>query len=80
MWIKNKNDLKRFEETIGRCSKSVWIVTPAGEQFNLKDPKEMYKGLYCMMNANEYEEPEVFANCAEDEMLLFDYIESGRAA
>ena len=76
MRIRDKEDLKRFEETINQCRKPVWIVTPSGEQYNLKNPAQRAKGLACMQCKNEYEEPEVFALCAEDEMVLFGYIES----
>ncbi len=78
MKIRNMEELKRFEEVVDQCAKTVWIVTASGEQFNLKKASERSLGLSRMLCTKEYEEPEVFTNCVEDEMLMFDFIESSR--
>ncbi len=78
MKIRNMQELKKFEEIVDQCKKTVWIVTPSGEQYDLKNPSERYLGLDRMICMHEYEEPEVFTNCTADEMLMFGFIENCR--
>ena len=80
MWINNTEDIKRFEDTIDQCRKSVIVVTMSGAKYDLKKSEERNDGIFSMLNVKEYEEPEVFAGCPEDEMLLFDYLENRKAA
>ena len=56
------------------------IVTVDGNTFDLKEPVERAKGLSFMLEAKDYNEPEVFTNCHEDEMLMFEYLEQSKAA
>ena len=77
MKIRNEEDLRKFEKIIDQCAKPVWIVTPSGEQFNLKNPLEREHGLSHMICKKDYEEPEVYTSCTEDEMLMFGFIEDG---
>ncbi len=74
MWINNTEDIKRFEDTINHCRKSVIIVSMTGAEYDMKKPEDFMKGLSCMINAAEYNEPEVYANCPDDEDLLFRYL------
>ena len=60
--------------------KAVMIVTVDGNTFDLKEPVERAKGLPFMLEAKDYNEPEVFTNCHEDEMLMFEYLEQSKAA
>ena len=78
MRIRNNEDLRQFENALRQCRKPVWVVTPSGKQYNLKDEKERAAGLSSMMRDNDYDEPEVFTCCIEDEMLIFGYIEEYR--
>ena len=73
MTIRNNEEKKMFENAIDRCRKTVWLITPEGEQFDLKTPTGRAQGFTKMMNAKDYEEPELFTSCLEDEMTIFDF-------
>ena len=72
MKICNNDELKLFEDTLEQCEHSVLVLTPEGEQFDLKDPMEKYLGIASLIGN---EDPEVFASSCKDEMKLFNYLE-----
>ena len=74
MWIKNNDDIKRFEETISKCKESVWVITDSGKEYDLKETRGHYLGLASMLAANGRNEPEIYANSTEDQQLLFGYL------
>ena len=51
MKIRNNDELKLFEETLDRCSASVLVVTPQGEQYDLADPAQRVLGIAEMLRA-----------------------------
>ena len=76
MKIRNNDELKLFEETIDRCSDSVLLVTPQGEQYDLKDPAQRYLGIAEILRGDESGEPELFTTSCGDEMRLFGFLAS----
>ena len=76
MKIRNNEELKLFEETLDRCSESILVVTPRGEQYDLTDPAQRYLGIAEMLRRDGFEEPELFASCPADEMKFFDYLKA----
>lgn len=78
MMIRSNDEIRMFEGTIDRCKKSVWLITPEGEQFDLKTPAGRYQGIARMLSVKEYEEPELFTSCFEDEMVIFEYFNRSR--
>lgn len=80
MTIRNDAEMKMFENAIDRCQKSVWLVTPEGKQYDLKVPAQHTQGITRMLNARDYEEPELFTSCIEDEMILFEFFAWRRQA
>ena len=76
MMIRNNEELKLFEETLDRCSESILVVTPRGEQYDLNDPAQRYLGIAEMLRRDVFEEPELFASCPADEMKFFDYLKA----
>ena len=68
----NHDELKLFEDTLEQCNHSVLVLTPEGEQYDLKDPMEKYLGIASLIGN---EDPEVFASDSADEMKLFNYLE-----
>ena len=76
MKIRSNDELKRFEETLDRCSASVLVVTAQGEQYDLKDPTQRYLGIAEILRAEETGEPELFASSCRDEMQLYSFLES----
>jgi len=51
MMIRSNDEIRMFEGTIDRCKKSVWLITPEGEHFDLKTPAGRYQGIARMLNA-----------------------------
>jgi len=76
MKIRNNDELKLFEETLDRCSASVLVVTPQGEQYDLMDPAQRYLGIAEMIREGGTEEPELFTSSCRDEMLLFGFLDT----
>jgi len=72
MKICNNDELKLFEDTLEQCEHSVLVLTPEGNQYDLKDPMEKYPGIASLIGD---EDPEVFASDSADEMKLFNYLE-----
>ena len=72
MKICNNDELKLFEDTLEQCRHSVLVLTPEGNQYDLKDPMEKYPGIASLIGD---EDPEVFASDSADEMKLFNYLE-----
>ena len=72
MKICNKDELRLFEDTLEQCKSSVLVLTPEGNQFDLKNPMERYPGIASLIGD---EDPELYASCYEDEMKLFRFLE-----
>ena len=72
MKICNKDELRLFEDTLEQCKNPVMVLTPEGDQYDLKDPMERYPGIASLIGN---EDPEIFASSYEDEMKLFRYFE-----
>ncbi len=80
MTIRTNNEIKMFEDAINHCRKPVWLITPDGEKYDLKTPAGRCLGIACLVNAKDYEDPELFASCYEDEMVFFDFFRRCREA
>ena len=72
MKICNKDELRLFEDTLEQCRSSVLVLTPEGNQYDLKNPMEKYLGIASLIGN---EDPELFASNREDEMKLFTYLD-----
>ena len=79
MKIKTNEEMTLFENAIDRCRRSVYLVTSDGRQYDLKTPAGRYQGISQMFEDHRTQtEPELFTNCIEDEMIMFDYFRSCR--
>ena len=79
MIINNKKELNLFEKAVEKCHRAVLVTTPEGRQYDLKRPGDYIKGITELMEKREdKQEPEVFTNCLEDELILFNYIKRCR--
>ena len=76
MKIRSNEELKLFEETLDRCSASVMVVTPQGDQYDLMDPMQRCLGIAAMIRGNGTDEPELFASSCRDEMYLFSFLDA----
>ncbi len=80
MTIRNNEEMRRFEKAIDRCHNTVWVITPEGEEYDLKTPMGRHLGMARLLNPQEDAEPELFASSYEDEAILFDYFRGLRQA
>ena len=72
MKICNKDELRLFEDTLEQCEHSVLVLTPEGDQYDLKNPMEKYLGIASLIGD---EDSEIFASDYKDEMRLFGYLQ-----
>ena len=80
MKIRNEAERAMFEKTIDRCNRTIWLVTPPGDSYDLKKPSDRCVGIAKLVNATEYDEPEIFASCHKDEMTMFEFIIAQKAS
>ena len=71
MTIRTNEQMRLFENAIDRCHNTVWIITPEGEEYDLKTPMGRVQGLASMMTHREDAEPELFCSSYADEMIFF---------
>ena len=79
MKIKDTDTLQAFEKAIDKCEEAVFLLTPDGQQFNLKNPMEKYEGIGRLLE-DEDEQMELFTNDGQDEAVLFDFFRQYQAA
>ena len=72
MMIRTKQDIHAFEKAIDRCNNSVWLVSPEGEQYDLKSDMERYLGIARLIQ-DQKNEMELFAATYADEMIMMDF-------
>lgn len=72
MKTRTEKDVREFNEAIDKCSRPVWLVTPEGEQFNLKSTSEYYKGMAKWVT-DICGEIEIFTCSLEDELIMENY-------
>lgn len=80
MKIRNEKERAMFENTIDRCHRTIWLVTANGNNYDLKKPAERSLGIAEMVNATEYDEPELYVSCVEDEMTVFEFLTAQKAS
>ena len=79
MIIRSERELALFEETLGQCQNTVWLISTCGKQYDLKNPLERCLGIAEMLKSQGINEPEVFTTSYGDEMHLFEFIARQRA-
>lgn len=81
MTIRNEEELRMFEKMLNRCKRTVLLVTPEGEQFDLTTFVGRIQGINAMLRMrDDCQEPELFTSCFEDEMIIFEYLDHCRKA
>lgn len=79
MKIRSNEEVRLFEEAVDRCRHAVLLLLPDGTQYDLKTPFGRYQGIAQLMSAKPFMEPDLYTNCAEDEMIMFEYFRAARA-
>ena len=80
MKIRNEEERAMFEKTIDRCHRTIWLETSRGDSYDLKKPEERRMGIAEMINATEYDEPELYVSCIEDQMMVFEFLAARKAS
>ena len=79
MKIRTSEEMRLFEQALDQCKKAVLLLTPDGRQFDLKNPMGRHQGIAQLLSVNKNRlEPEIYTNCFEDEMVMFDFIAQSR--
>lgn len=80
MAIRNNKELSLFEKIVSQCKHKIWIVSPLGKEYDLRNPMERYMGIFGLLKSDGAEEPELFASGYDDEMRFFDFFAVQRSA
>ena len=56
MIIGSERELVLFEETLGQCQNTVWLISTCGKQYDLKNPLERCLGIAEMLKYQSAEE------------------------
>ena len=72
MKIRTPQDMEAFRAALNKCSKTVWLIGPGGEQYNLKSERELRQGLV-RMSRDDAENMELFTSSYADEMVMMDF-------
>jgi hypothetical protein len=74
MKIKNIKDVNKFLEVVLDCKGKVEIVTPEGDNLNLKSKLRQYVALSEMFSEAKIDDIEIVVHEPEDEELLLEYL------
>ena len=81
MTISTNEEMRMFENAIDRCRDSLYLITPEGTQYDLKTPMGRCQGIASMLDQQGPVEPELFTNCYDDTMVIYNFLEqSGKIA
>lgn len=72
MKIRTQQDIEALRAALNRCSMTVWLVGPGGEQYDLKSDRELPKGIDRLTRADG-DRMELFASNYADEMVMMDF-------
>ena len=72
MKIRTRQDMDAFQAALDKCSETVWLIGPGGEQFDLKSDRELPQGLGRLIR-DDADTMELFASNYADEMVMMDF-------
>ena len=75
MTISTNEEMRMFENAIDHCKDSLFLITPEGDQYDLKTPMGRCQGIASMLNQQGPLEPELFTNCYDDTMVIYHFLE-----
>ena len=73
MKIRTDEDIRAFQKALDRCERPVWLVSPHGEQFNLKTARGQIEGISCLLK-DKWEQSEIFTSSFRDEAVMFEFV------
>ncbi len=72
MKIRTEQDWEAFQAAVDKCSKTVWLIGPGGEHYDLKSDRELRQGLD-RLTRDDADTMELFASNYADEMVMMDF-------
>ena len=72
MKIRTRQDMDAFQAALDKCSETVWLIGPGGEQYDLKSDRELPQGLDRLIR-DDADTMELFASNYADEMVMMDF-------
>ncbi len=72
MKIRTQQDIEAFQEALARCHRTVWLIGPGGEQYDLKSDRELHQGID-RLTKDDSETMELFASDYADEMVMMEF-------
>ena len=72
MKIRTRQDMDAFRAALDKCSETVWLIGPGGEQYDLKSDRELRQGLVRLAR-DDAEAMELFASNYADEMVMMEF-------
>ena len=72
MKIRTQQDVEALQAALDRCSRTVWLIGPGGEQYDLKSDRELHQGID-RLSGDEGENMELFATNYADEMVMMEF-------
>lgn len=75
MRLKNDAQAEAFLDAVNKCKAAVWLESPTGEKFDLKNKISQYAAMYALAHENG-RELDVYCASPEDEHMLFEFFEA----
>ena len=72
MKIRTQQDIEAFMAALARCSRTVWLIGPNGEQYDLKSDWELHQGID-RLTEDGSEAMELFTSNYPDEMVMMEF-------
>lgn len=72
MKIRTQQDIEALQAALNRCSRTVWLIGPGGEQYDLKSDRELHQAIDRLTEADG-DRMELFASNYADEMVMMEF-------
>ncbi len=72
MKIRTQQDIEALQAALNRCSRTVWLIGPDGEQYDLKSDRELHQGID-RLTGDDSEAMELFTSNYADEMVMMEF-------
>ena len=79
MKYRTQNEVKKFEEALNECTRTVWLRSVSGKYYNLKSAKEHDAAMAEWVRDTD-NETEIYTNSYEDEAVMMKFIRELKAA
>lgn len=73
MKIRTGNEIREFNEALGKCTSVVWLMGPDDECYNMKDADEYIDGILRITEKNG-DQFGIFTSSYEDQEIMANFI------